>query len=174
MNNSLYEVAPDTILHDHLGEFCKRHLNLMLEGMEPIARAVNSGDEEEIERELNHYWRNRLEQQPHTIPPASEAVMAVARGLLDNKLSLLNSEPFDLGDPIDWNQFSDDHPQLTSHLGYMYWLEPLGLAYAATGEECYAEKFLEIIESFLVRLPYGTSQLKWHRARPGVARELEA
>lgn len=151
--------------------YCRNHLNLLME--EPLRTVVESGDEAEAAKELMKLWRGKLDHL--AVPPAGgdEPDMAAAEMLLENRLSLtLNSEPFDLGDPVDWRRFSDDHPQLTSHLGYMYWMGPLGAAYAKTGDERYAEKLLQLIESFLRELPYGTDKLPWYPARPAVCNDL--
>ncbi|WPJ97237.1 alginate lyase family protein [Coraliomargarita algicola] len=142
-------------------DLAARQLNLMRHDMGEIATALNEADKPRAQSLLLSRWTAALERARDLQHEATEADLKTADLLLENKLSLLNSPLFDLGDPIDWTRFSDEHPQMTSHLTYMRWSVTLGKAYYHTGNEAYAEKLISVYESFLEGLPYGTPKLEW-------------
>ncbi len=89
-----------------------------------------------------------------------------AKLLLDNKLSLLGTEPQDLGHPIDWMTYPDGDTQWQMHLTYMYFTEWLIRAWQLTGEACYAACWQRIVGEFLDNHPWTDTRLRHSPARP--------
>ena len=152
-----------SIMEKNKLDLLTRELNLMRLDMREIKDAATYGEGDRVESLLLDRWRGALDRNRSPEDEVAEADLKVADLLLENKLSLLNSPAFDLGDPIDWNR-SDVEPQISSHLTYMRWLISLGKAYHRTKHEPYAEKLVTAIHSFLDELPYGSAELDWNPA----------
>lgn len=95
-----------------------------------------------------------------------EEIITKADLLLDNKVSLLDYPPQDVGSPIDWLMTPAGDKQWQSHLGYMYFQNILIDAYQITNKECYLDKWVEIMEDFIKNHPYGVKGLDYNRTKP--------
>ena len=136
-------------------------LNLHSQGLEQALELYRGGDAEGALRACGAVLRKRIAALPETIRPADADERERAELLLENRLSLLGTEPKYLGDPIDWCYYPDGDMQWQSHLGYIYWSNSLLAAHAATGEARFLEKWGAIQREFLRDHPYGTEDLTY-------------
>jgi hypothetical protein len=104
---------------------------------------------------------------PHG-PTSPEGFLEAAELAMKGEVTLLHFGPVKIGTPIDWFSRSDVDHQWTVHLNYMYWINGLAETYRATGEERYAERWLEIVEDFLSNMPYGSPKMNYTSSRPAV------
>lgn len=137
-------------------------------GLEKAKALYNNGD---YDKAVEAYYdfsiekfkkiKNHLDDEE-----ATEKDMLDADMLLQNKVSLLRSDYFDVGDPIDWDFYPYDDKQWQNHLCYMYFPLSLLKAYKKTGDKKYAEKWNDIHLQFIKNHPLGTTTLTYSKRVP--------
>ena len=98
--------------------------------------------------------------------PEGMDLLQAADAMTENRISLLQTRPHHIGDPIDWVLCPDGDRQWQSHLGYMHYPRVLLAAHAETGDTRYTEKWKDIHRQFLKNHPLGTPDLTYSRHVP--------
>ena len=128
------------------------------------------------QRELARYFRTRTsvgwKTQAEAIPHLSPQSRAVADGAVEGSLQgglvpLVYSFP---NGKIDWHFNATDHTPGEAHndewqwqLNRMSFWSDLAVAYRATGDERYAEAFVQELRSWIVQCPVPDQHRQWSR-----------
>ncbi len=139
-------------------------INLYSKGLDSVRELA----EQRKYIEALHEYRELLETRipKKTESPIQYSQPEMAELLLENKLSLLNSEPVDLGEPIDWFLSPNGDKQWQSHLGYFYFTFYLLDAYEKNGEIKYLNKWMSIYNDFLEHHRWGAKGLEYDVSLP--------
>lgn len=118
-------------------------------------------------------YRTLLKDRLPKKKPAPRKDFLQAADLLvnENKVSLLGSEPVELGDPINWFLEPGGDKQWHSHLGYFYFTNNLLDAYETTGNEKYLQKWMKIYNDFLEHHYWGVPGLEYDVSIPSYINE---
>jgi hypothetical protein len=164
---------PDTwITIRDRGEFFS-WVNLLSTGYERAELLVRAADWEEAFSEYRRVFFNRLSRLDISpLEPRTDDVLTSADQLLENRISLLGTDPVDIGSPIDWFITPGGDKQWQSHLGYLYFPNCLVSAYQKTRDARYLDKWMTILTDFMALHPIGVDGLDWSRANPMYRNEL--
>ena len=141
-------------------------LDLARDGLGSVAVALKRNDKALAQRELARYfrtrisvgWRTQAEAIPH-LSPQSRAVAdgAVAGSLQGGLVPQIYSFP---NGKIDWHFNATDYKAGEAHndewqwqLNRMSFWSDLAVAYRATGDERYAEAFVQELRSWIAQCP---------------------
>ena len=150
---------------DSAKEFLKL-IDLHSTGMEKAQEFFLAGNYDDAVEAVAEIYRERLKHISGEWNQSPEDYVKRADEILENRITLLGMEPDCPGDPIDWVYYSKGDKQWQSHLGYMYFTENLLLAYEATGEQKYIDKWNKIHMEFLRDHPWGTPDIPYSKKLP--------
>jgi len=111
-------------------------------------------------------------EEPNAQAPGDQALAAC--DLMEGRLSLLGLPPVEIGNPVNWFAEFETESQWNAHLGYFYGFNSLVSAHRETGDEKFAERWFEIVEDFIDRVPYGSGDLRWFPSRPMVLNDTQS
>ena len=119
-----------------------------------VRAALERDDAEGAKRALVAHMRTRKTPVgPPLSPDGSERGIAAADQIVDHVFRLVGCPPTKLGETIEWNEDPHDYDQWAIALNrHNHWVT-LGRAYAATGDEKYAEEFVAQLNGWVDAMP---------------------
>lgn len=146
-------------------------LNLELPGLESVRQAAAAGDQDEAWRALLAYYRNKYPLQQgadlaglatpgaHTKMSPKEAraelqeTLKVADAITQHIFQWGPYAPADYGPEIDWAWDPAGDIEWVAAIYRFYWARPLVAAFAATGDEKYAQAFVDLTADWIAKHP---------------------
>ena len=127
-------------------------LDLTGPGLETAKSAADSGDRLGALRELRRYYRAKY---PVAQPSAKTRPDRFddADGIVRHVLQWGPYEPADYGKDINWEWDPANDIEWVAAVYRFFWSAPLANAYAATGDEKYAEAFVELTSDWIAKHP---------------------
>ncbi len=123
-------------------------------GLEAFGEAMRAGDVAAAKLAFVEHMRTRAEPAgPVLVTEASAGVIARADEVLENIFRSASCPPTKIDWPIQWNEDPHNYDQWAIHLNRHNDWVTLGRAYAATGDEKYAEKFVALLNSWVDAMP---------------------
>jgi len=149
-------------------------INLDYPGLEKVKSAWLAGDEDLACEEVTAYFRARTEPRVPFAPDRAAKHSVSASQLEEAEMALQNKFKgqgsygyFEVPDPIDWsfNPVGDrEWPwQFNRHSAW----RALGQAWLATGDDKYADKWVELMRDWVATNPPGTSY-SWRTIEAGI------
>lgn len=127
--------------------------------LEPVIIALNGANIEAAKHALiDHYRRRRYPPWPpfptwslDDVPLGGDEGIARANRLLDNRFLLAQEPEVHFAGGVDWRHepTSDPRRRWSRELHRHRWLAILGTAYQRTGDERYAEKFVQLVADWI-------------------------
>ena len=145
-------------------------LDLYSIGLEEVRELAEDQKYNEALSAYRKYLANKLktlnlEELSYTTGTFEE-IITKADNLMENRISLLETDPIDIGDPINWFARPGDDDQWQSHLAYMYFQNCLIKAYEFTGNGVYLKKWCKILEDFIENHSLGVKGLEYDPVNP--------
>lgn len=130
--------------------------NLDYPGLEDVSKLVDAGDSLQAEQALLDYFRNRIEKETAGKKYAiSKGDQQMADNALEHKFFSMSAYPsYFYGKDIDWTYWPVRDNELRWQLHRHKWFVPMGKAYRISGDEKYAEAWVNQYDDWMRKNPY--------------------
>ncbi|NLX12264.1 MAG: hypothetical protein GXY44_01240 [Phycisphaerales bacterium] len=129
--------------------------------LEAVRLAAERGDQITALTALRAYYRTRF-PQPNRPPKFSTADRESANAIAKHIFQWGPYQEVDYGEDLDWEQDPAGDIEWVAGIFRFYWVPVLAKAYAATGEEKYAQAFVSLTTDWIGKYPLDN----WTRAHP--------
>ena len=139
-------------------------LNLDRKGLENVKAYYLKKDYPQAAAALLKYYRQRQDVHHPDVPatgpippPSAEERKKADDGLQHIFFAHKGYKPYFYGDDINWQLWPVKDNELRWQLHRMYWWEPTGQQYRATGDEKYAKAWVDQYRDWIKKNPKGLS-----------------
>jgi hypothetical protein len=126
-------------------------LDLSRETLASVRLALDSGDSETaVERLLEYYRGKHPKKAGHPVEPET---LETADKVVEHIFSWAHYEEADYGQQIDWMWDPRNEIEWVARMYRYTWVTPLSAAFRATGDEKYAETFVDLMSDWIDKHP---------------------
>jgi heparan-sulfate lyase len=136
-------------------------LDLDRPGLETVKAAAEKGDQPLALAELLRYYRGKY-PPPTSKPQAAGGMLESADRICRHVFQWGPYPPADYGTNLDWTLNPADDIEWVAAIYRFYWADSLAAAYAATGDDKYAQAFADLTTDWITKHPLED----WTRTHP--------